>query len=162
MKIRAVGASDTEAVVALWRLVFPEYEDPLRPQRDPRANIARKLEQADDLFWLAMRDGSVLGTVMAGYDGHRGWLYSLGVHPLHRRQGIGRVLLASAEAALARRGCPKINLQVFEASVAAQAFWRAAGYAQDPVLSFGRRLEAPARSSSAPASADEANGQCGY
>jgi ribosomal protein S18 acetylase RimI-like enzyme len=136
--VRAVTPADAEAVVDLWRVVFPEYADPARPHRDPRANVARKLAFGDGLFWLAERDGRVVGTLMAGWDGHRGWLYSLGVHPDARRAGIARTLLATAERALAERGCPRVNLQVFPENAAALAFWRAAGYGDVEVVSLGK------------------------
>jgi ribosomal protein S18 acetylase RimI-like enzyme len=102
--------------------------------------VARKLAAGDGLFWLAARGARVVGTAMAGYDGHRGWLYSVGVHPEARGAGVGRRLVAEAERALAALGCPKVNLQVFAANGAAQAFWRELGYAQDDVLAFGKRL----------------------
>jgi ribosomal protein S18 acetylase RimI-like enzyme len=140
LTIRPVTLADTESVLALWGQVFPEYDDPARPQRAPRASIARKLAFGDGLFWLAEQAGRVVGTVMAGYDGHRGWVYSLGVHPDARRAGVGRALLGVAEEALASRGCPKVNLQVLAGNEAAQAFWRRAGYAPDAVVSLGKRL----------------------
>jgi ribosomal protein S18 acetylase RimI-like enzyme len=77
---------------------------------------------------------------MAGYDGHRGWLYSLGVHPSRRHHGLGRLLLSHAEVALTKLGCPKVNVQVLESNAGAREFWSAAGYKADPVASFGRRL----------------------
>lgn len=140
MNIRPVVASDIDAIVAFWREVFPEYNDPTRPQRDPRTNIVRKLAFGDGLFWLAEDAGQVVGTVMAGYDGHRGWLYSLGVHPSRREHGIGRLLLSHAEVALKKLGCPKVNVQVLQTNEGSQAFWQAAGYKADPVTSYGRRL----------------------
>ncbi len=140
MKIRAVERSDADAIVDLWRVIFPEYNDPAKPQRDPRANIERKLAFGDGLFWLATLDARIVGTTMAGYDGHRGWIYSIGVHPAHRKTGIGRALLAHSEAALAQRGCPKINLQVMADNTGAVAFWQATGYARDAVVSLGKRL----------------------
>ncbi len=115
MNIRPVLGSDTDAVVALWLVVFPEYGDPTRRHRDPRSSVARKLAFGDGLFWLAESNGRIAGTVMAGYDGHRGWVYSLGVHPEARRLGVGRALLTEAERALMALGCPKVNLQVFTA-----------------------------------------------
>lgn len=139
-RIRPVTPADADSVVALWRVVFPEYGDPSRPQRDPRANIERKLAFGDRLFWLAEIDGRVVGTAMAGYDGHRGWLYSLGVHPEARRSGLGRALLAEAERTLAALGCPKVNLQVLSANAGAKTFWQRVGYAQDDVVCFGKRL----------------------
>ena len=138
--IRRVTDSDTHAVLALWRVVFPEYDDPAATQRDPRAAIARKLAFCDGRFWLAEVGGRVVGTVMSGYDGHRGWIYSLGVHPDARRAGIASALLAHAEAELAAVGCPKVNLQVFAGNERALAFWVAHGYAVDGVLSLGKRL----------------------
>ena len=138
--IRPVRAEDTEAIIALWRDVFPEYNDPTRPQRDPRANIVRKLTFGDGLFWLIEVDQRIVGTAMAGYDGHRGWIYSIGVAPAARRRGHAHALLAHAETQLRALGCPKINLQVLSAKEEAQHFWHAAGYQPDPVVSLGKRL----------------------
>jgi ribosomal protein S18 acetylase RimI-like enzyme len=138
--IRPVARGDAEAVLGLWRAVFPEYGDASHPQRNPAASLERKLAFDDGLFWLAELGGRVVGTAMAGWDGHRGWLYSVGVHPDVRRAGVGARLVAEAERALAARGCPKVNLQVFTTNAAAQAFWRRMGYAQDGVLPFGKRL----------------------
>lgn len=140
MRIRTVTADDRDAVIALWKAVFPEYADPQKPQRDPEANFDRKLAKKDGLFWLAESDGLVIGSAMAGYDGHRGWLYSVGVLPSLRGQGFGRALVAHAEAELARLGCPKINLQVLTAKPESQRFWNALGYREDFVTSLGKRL----------------------
>lgn len=140
MSIRAVTQPDIDSIIALWAIVFPEYSDPLRPQRDPRTNIQRKLAFGDSLFWLAIVDGAVVGTAMAGYDGHRGWIYSLGVHPGHRRSGIGQALVRHLETQLRAQGCPKINLQVLATNPAALQFWQQLGYEADAVRSLGRRL----------------------
>lgn len=138
--VRSVTAADVEAVVRLWQVVFPGYDDPANPHRDPAANVARKLAVADGLFWLAEREGGILGTAMAGWDGHRGWLYAVGVHPEARRGGVGARLVAEAERALAALGCPKVNLVVLAGNGAAQAFWRRMGYVEDAVVPFGKRL----------------------
>jgi GNAT superfamily N-acetyltransferase len=140
MRIRPVTAADRDTVIALWRDVFPEYADPQRPQRDPAANFARKIAIDDGLFWLAELDGRIVGTAMAGYDGHRGWLYAVGVLPAERGRGIGRALVEWAEARLALLGCPKVNLQVLAAKPDSQRFWLALGYREDPVASLGKRL----------------------
>ena len=140
MMVRGATPQDAEAIVALWRVVFPEYADPARPQRDPRASVDRKLALGDGLFWLGRIDGAVIGTAMAGYDGHRGWLYSVGVHPRWRGRGCGRDLVAHALAALSAQGCPKVNLQVLAGNAVALAFWRACGFVQDDVVPLGRRL----------------------
>jgi ribosomal protein S18 acetylase RimI-like enzyme len=141
VSVRDVRDEDTDALVALWNIVFPEYNDPNYPQRDPRANIARKLAMRDHLFWIATNAANELvGSVMAGYDGHRGWLYSLGVHPNARRGGIARALLSHAEAALRARGCVKLNLQVMADNEGAMRFYGANGFGQDRVVSWGKRL----------------------
>jgi ribosomal protein S18 acetylase RimI-like enzyme len=140
MNIRPVTAADTDAVVELWREVFPAYFDPAYPQRLARPNIERKLAFGDGLFWLAEEQGAVVGTVMAGYDGHRGWIYNFGVHPTQRRRGVARAMLAHAEAALAVLGCPKINLHMVADNPHAGVFYRAAGYSVDDVVAFGKRL----------------------
>ena len=141
LRIRVVETADLESLVALWQDVFPEYRDPTKPQRNPRANIERKLAQRDGLFWLAEGADGIVGTAMAGYDGHRGWLYSVGVHPRLRRTGLARALVAHAEAELAARGCPKINLQVRTSNHGVMEFYRRLGFTVDDVASMGKRLE---------------------
>ncbi len=138
--MRRVTAADAPAVLALWRTVFPMYEDAAHPQRDPAASLDRKLAFGDGLFWLAERGGRVIGTAMAGWDGHRGWLYSVGVHPEARRAGVGARLVAEAERALAALGCPKVNLHAFTGNQEGREFWRGLGYGEDPVVAFGKRL----------------------
>ena len=79
--------------------------------------------------------------VMAGYDGHRGWINYLAVDPSYRRAGLGRALMLRVEAGLHALGCPKINLQVRRDSADVAAFYARLGYAEDLVTSFGKRLE---------------------
>lgn len=140
VSIRCFDARDTEAVIALWQQVFPEYRNPDKPQRDPHLSIANKLATQPELFFVAEREARVIGTVMGGYDGHRGWLYSLAVDPAQRRLGIGTQLVAHVEAALTARGCPKLNLQVLSSRADVRAFYESIGYRADEVISFGKRL----------------------
>jgi ribosomal protein S18 acetylase RimI-like enzyme len=140
LPIRCFEASDTDAVVALWQEAFPEYRDVTRPQRNPHLSITNKMATQPELFFVAEVEGRVAGTVMAGYDGHRGWMYSLAVDTAYRRHGIGTKLVAHAEAALTARGCPKVNLQVLSAKEDIRAFYEALGYRADAVISMGKRL----------------------
>lgn len=136
MEIRPYIESDQEAVVALWREVFGYKE----ARNDPAASIRRKLAVQRELFFVAMVEGELAGTIMSGYDGHRGWIYSLAVAPRFRRHGIGTALMRHAEKALADRGCPKINLQVMPSNSAVVAFYQKLGYNVEERVSMGKTM----------------------
>ncbi|MDR5742150.1 GNAT family acetyltransferase [Caballeronia sp. LZ029] len=140
MIIRSFDAGDRDAVIALWRDVFPEYADASRPQRDPALSIANKMKMQPELFFVGALDGEVVGTVMAGYDGHRGWVYSLAVTPSLRGRGYGRALMMHAETVLAKLGCPKVNLQILSVKTELRGFYEKLGYRVDEVVSLGKRL----------------------
>jgi ribosomal protein S18 acetylase RimI-like enzyme len=138
--IRTFDAGDREAVIALWRDVFPEYADTSRPQRDPALSIARKMLTQPELFFVGVVDDVVVGTVMCGYDGHRGWIYSLAVDSGFRHRGYGRALMLHAEAALSSLGCPKVNLQILSFKDELRGFYERLGYRVDDVVSLGKRI----------------------
>ncbi|UCF77985.1 MAG: GNAT family acetyltransferase [Candidatus Eiseniibacteriota bacterium] len=123
-------------VEALWRDVFA-YDT---PRNDPGVVIEKKCEVRDGLFFVAVTNGVVLGTIMAGYDGHRGWIYSMAVHPEHRHQGIGARLLSFAEEKLVALGCVKINLQILGGNEEAQRFYEANGYSVENRISMGKEI----------------------
>lgn len=136
LTIRPYHPEDRSAVIALW-----DACGLLAPQNDPEKDIARKLAVQPEGFLVGMIDGRPVATCMAGYDGHRGWINYLAVSPAHRRKGRARQMLAAAETWLRAAGCPKINLQVRSANTGAMAFYRAIGFIEDDVQSFGKRLE---------------------
>ena len=140
MIIRVFDERDTQMVLALWAQAFPEYATPGKPQRDPRLSIRNKLAMQPELFFVGWLNERLIGTVMAGYDGHRGWLYSLAVAEDQRGKGYGRALVEHAERALASIGCPKLNLQIMANKPEAQGFYAKLGYQMDEVVSFGKRL----------------------
>lgn len=125
-----------KGVIALWQAAFG-YET---AHNEPTLVIDRKLALDDGLFFVAICDGVVVGSVMAGYDGHRGWLYSLAVLPDHRNQDIGSDLVSEAEQALVNRGCMKINLQIMEGNEAVQTFYESLGYTAEARVSMGKRI----------------------
>ena len=135
MRIRPFEAADEDAVVSLWQRCGLT-----RPWNDPRRDIARKRRVQPELFLVGERDGRVVATAMAGYEGHRGWVNYLAVEPASRGAGLGRSLMAEVERLLLERGCPKLNLQVRGENAAAIGFYRALGYAVDDVVSLGKRL----------------------
>ena len=135
MHIRTFHAADEGAVVALW-----DECALTRPWNDPHKDIARKLEVQPELFLVGVVDEALIASVMAGYEGHRGWMNYLAVAPRFRARGYGRALVEHVEWLLLERGCPKINLQVRASNPAAVAFYRRLGYAQDESISLGKRL----------------------
>lgn len=136
MKIRPFQASDTAAVAALWQEIFPD--DP--PHNAPALVIEQKMKCQPELFFVGERDGTIVGTVLSGYDGHRGWLYSVAVSPSFRRQGLGAKLIKHAEQALTSIGCTKVNLQVRSTNAAVVAFYRELGYEVEERISMGKRF----------------------
>ncbi len=135
MKIRAFSVADEAAVIGLW-----ERCELLRPWNDPHKDIQRKLGTQPELFLVGEIGEQLVATIMAGFDGHRGWVNYLAVAPEHRKAGLGRTLMRHVEAELEARGCPKLNLQVRTTNHAVLEFYQRIGYAQDDVVSLGKRL----------------------
>lgn len=135
MQIRRFEVKDAEAVVALWTecgLVVP--------WNDPYKDIERKLSVQPELFLVGESDGEVVATVMAGYEGHRGWINYLAVSPSQRGRQFARQLLSTVEQRLKALGCPKINLQVRETNAAVIEFYQYLGFDIDRAVSMGKRL----------------------
>ena len=133
--IRPFEKRDSADVVALWQRC-----NLLVPTNDPRRDIELKLSVQPELFLVAILDARIVGTVMAGYEGHRGWINYLAVSPDMQRQGIGRRIMAAAEARLAVLGCPKINLQVRGGNTAVVQFYERLGFVVEDRVSMGKRL----------------------
>ena len=136
VEIRQFEPRDEESVVQLWTdcgLVVPS--------NDPHRDIQRKLRMQSEMFLVACSDGQIIATVMAGYDGHRGWINYLAVHPQQQRSGLGRRMMGEAESRLRAAGCPKINLQVRSSNAGVIEFYKRIGFKPDDVVSLGKRLE---------------------
>ena len=125
-----------DQVTALWRNVFG-YKD---KRNNPKLAIDKKVAIGDGLFFVAITNELVVGTVMAGYDGHRGWIYSMAVDPQYQKKGIGSALLAYAESHLSSLGCVKINLQILNGNKTVQNFYQANGYLIEKRISMGKQL----------------------
>ena len=127
--------SDEQRVISLWHecgLVVP--------WNNPAKDIERKLKVCADLFLIGEIDGNLVATVMGGYDGHRGWINYLAVHPDYRRRGYGRQIMEAVEQRIDQKGCPKINLQVRAGNDEAVTFYQRLGYSDDNVIGLGKRL----------------------
>ena len=125
-------------VIQLWEAVFG-YET---SHNSPSLAIDKKLAVQDDMFFVACAEGAIVGTILAGYDGHRGWLYAVAVLPSHRHRGLGAALVRHAERALADKGCMKINLQIVDGNETVAGFYESLGYAVEKRVSMGKRIPA--------------------
>jgi ribosomal protein S18 acetylase RimI-like enzyme len=143
MKIRAFQPQDEAAVIALWQAC-----ELTRPWNDPHKDIARKLTVQPELFVVGeeahQQETHIIACAMFGYEGHRGWVNYLAVHPAHQRRGHARTLMQWGEQQLQARGCPKLNLQIRSSNAAVIAFYKNLGYGADEVVSLGKRLIADA------------------
>lgn len=135
MLIRPYQEADEPQVVALWR----ECEL-TRPWNDPHKDIARKLNVQREWFLVGVVAHKIIASIMAGYEGHRGWINYLAVAPAHRKQGHATALMRRIEQLLAEAGCPKLNLQVRSSNLQAIEFYRRIGYIPDEAVSLGKRL----------------------
>lgn len=135
LDIRAYQEADEEQVITLWQecgLVVPHNNS----QRD----ISLKSQVQPELFLVGMAGSQLVASIMAGYEGHRGWLNYLAVSPQFQRQGIGRSMVEDATSKLAAMGCPKINLQIRTSNTQVIEFYKRIGFTLEDVVSMGRRL----------------------
>ena len=133
--IREYESSDRAGVLSVW-----EACDLLRPWNNPELDIERKVSYQRDLFFVGLVGDELVSTAMFGYDGHRGWLYYFGVLPSYQGRGYGGEMLSFGEARLLKLGCPKVNFQVRSENEGVGVFYGRFGYAEEDILSFGKRL----------------------
>ncbi|MFY7837510.1 MAG: GNAT family acetyltransferase [Novosphingobium sp.] len=133
--IRAAGSIDQNATIALW-----DAAGLTRPWNDARADFDLALKTETSTILLAEQAGTICGSVMVGFDGHRGWVYYLATAPDQRGQGIGRLMMLAAEDWLKALGSPKIQLMVRGDNHAARGFYSAIGYELQDVVTIGKRL----------------------
>ena len=138
INIRAFNPEDSGEVIRLWEKIFPDSP----AHNDPVRDIQNKMNVQPELFLVALVDFQLVGTSMAGFDGHRGWVYYLAVDHDFRRQGIGSALMKKAEELLVKAGCPKLNLQIRADNAAVRAFYEKLGYQFEDRISMGKHLAA--------------------
>ena len=134
--IRPFKLEDKNSVVELWKICRLT-----RPWNNPEKDIERKLNVQSEMFLVLEIEGSVIGSVMAAYDGHRGVINYLAVHPGYQKKGYGKILMTHVEQELLNKGCPKINLLVRSDNLNIKRFYKSLHYdEQDDVKVFGKRL----------------------
>lgn len=134
--IRPATASDREQVIALWQAAGLT-----RPWNDPGADFDLALSNPTSTVLVSTSGGGMIGSVMVGFDGHRGWVYYLATAPEQLGRGIGRSLMTAAEEWLRARGCPRVRLMVRGDNLSARGFYRAIGYDDQDVVTMGRPLD---------------------
>jgi len=135
LSIRHYRDDDFDAVVALWRdcgLLAP-WNDPARD-----IDLCRRTQTA--ALFVGETGGAMVASVMVGHDGHRGWLYYLGVAPAHQGAGFGRRLVLHAEDWLVARGLPKVQLMIRDTNTEVRGFYERLGYDPAPRLVMERWL----------------------
>jgi ribosomal protein S18 acetylase RimI-like enzyme len=136
MHITDLTPADLESVTALW-----EEAGLTRPWNPPATDLARALDGTTSTVLGAFVEGRLVGTVMVGYDGHRGWVYYLAVAVTERGTGLGRRLMQEAESWLVARGAVKLQLMVRETNTAVTSFYDRLGYADAEVRVLAKRLD---------------------
>jgi len=136
MKIREFKIEDYQIVRGLWQTAGLT----LRPG-DELDDVKLKLQRDPDLFLVAKEDERILGSVIGGWDGRRGWIYHLAVSPEHQRKGIGAGLVREVEKRLIAKGAKKVNAQVYKWNERSSEFFKAIGYeAQPDLIMIGKHL----------------------
>ena len=132
MKIRQFCESDRSDLIKLWHAVFPDDPSHNEPSKVIEAKLA-----IDNLIFIAEHEGLIIGACMAGYDGHRGWLYAVAVCKEQRRSGAGSALVQHAIQALKVMGCIKVNLQIRATNTQVTTFYESLGFVIEQRLSMG-------------------------
>ena len=134
-KFRKFRKTDTETVIKLWKKckLIVQWNDPFK-------DINRKLSIKDNLFIIGEMNKNIIASAMAGYDGHRGYIYYLAVLPEYQKKGIGSSLLSIVEKKLLQLGCPKINLFVRNTNIRVKAFYKMNDYEIQDSQIYGKRL----------------------
>jgi len=134
MEIRPFAHADKLAVISLW-----DRCGLLRPWNDPERDIQLKLSVQPEHFLVATEAGTIIGTAMAGFDGHRGTVYYLAVDLDRKSQGVGRAIMNEVERRLTAIGCPKLNILIRTSNLTAKEFYQKLGYQLDEVVCMGKR-----------------------
>ncbi len=136
ISIRPYTDEDQDSVIDLWEKVFPGAPPHNNPARDHRT----QREVPPELFLVAIREGEIVATVMAGCEGQQGWVYYLGVDPAYRRQRIGTSLMKRVEARLISMGCRELSLQIWASKAEVQAFYETLGYCVEGKSIMGKKF----------------------
>ena len=134
--IKQFQKCDVESLVYLWKICKLTF-----PLNNPKMDIARKIKVQPELILVGYLHEELVASVMAGYDGHRGWINYLAVHPNFQAKGFGKQMMDKAEELLCKLGCHKINLQIREGNEKVVKFYQKLGYVEEKRINMGKRLK---------------------
>ena len=134
--IRPFKEVDEEELVTLWKICKLTV-----PWNDPYKDIARKIKVQPELLLVGQLEDKLIASVMAGYDGHRGWINYFAVHPNFQARGYGGQLMENVEDRLRKLGCPKMNLQIREGNDNVFSYYQKLGFIEEKRINMGKRLE---------------------
>ena len=134
-EIRSFRQEDEAQLIKLW-----ERCELVVAWNDPSKDIHRKVQLDPEGLLLGLHDNSLIASVMAGYEGHRGWINYLAVDPEFRRKGLGKTMMKAAETYMEQFECPKINLQIRAKNHQVIEFYKSIGFLQEDVINMGKRL----------------------
>jgi ribosomal protein S18 acetylase RimI-like enzyme len=136
LEISPIGNGDIAGVIALW-----QASGLTRPWNDPAADIAFARQGSNATILIGRDDRLIVATVMAGHDGHRGWVYYVAVDPLHRHKGYGRAIMQAAEHWLHQRGIEKLQLLVRPDNGQVKTFYQSLGYFEQERVLYAKWLD---------------------
>ena len=134
--IRPFKEGDEKALVSLWNMCKLTV-----PWNNPYKDIARKLKVQPELFLMGYLEDKLIASIIAGYDGHRGWINYFAVHPDFQARGYGKQLMENVENGLRELGCPKINLQIREGNDKVLSYYQKLGFVEEKRINMGKRIE---------------------
>ena len=134
--IRPFKEGDEEELVSLWNMCKLTV-----PWNDPYKDITRKIKVQAELLLVGQLEEKLIASVMAGYDGHRGWINYFAVHPDFQSRGYGKQLMENVETKLRELDCPKINLQIRGGNDKVCSYFQKLGYVEEKRINMGKRLE---------------------
>jgi len=134
-RIREAVPADRAIVVAIWSECGL-----VRPQNDPIKGFDSALQNSTSTVLVLVNEDQIIGAVIVGFDGYRGWFYHLGVKPDHQSAGNGRLLISAAEDWLRARGALKANLMVLNTNSKVIGFYEKLGYEVQDTTVLGKRL----------------------
>ena len=140
MLIHEIDDADVATVIDLW-----DRCGLLRPWNNPMQDIALARTNSTSTILVGLVDGLPAATAMAGFDGHRGWVFYVAVDPAHRRRGLGRQIMEAAEAWLRTQGAPKLQLMIRQTNSAVIDFYERLGFTDQKVVVMGKFLSAEAQ-----------------